>query len=871
MGISASAESEQKGGFPPLDSLSVEERLSLVRHLRSQYKSKVEEIVQARSQDGKAFSNDVPLVVAKDIDELLYAQIEIEGLIVSFKKLQDEGPMTEIDIDVAVSKLFKQYETDPQGNMKAGTFKQLMIDVLGGSQDAPSEKDVQKFLNYMDKNNNGMIEKDELVAFIIDGSSATEEERKAFSQRSPFHEKLSRFLVLILASVAKTIGKGTISGKALVASVSQAMAAKVEGAVNSMFSKYDTDESGHIDVDEFHKFMLEVVADKSDQRKPTRQDAIRFIGIIDGGQNKNIETKGLSKQSVIDFATNVMTSKSEERLKFAAASSMHHKLIDFFLSLLLESLSNVKKNIDTIPEEVLKKRAEAIENLIKVLWEKYDEDKDNALNAKEFKNMIEGVTGGSLSEKDCQRFLKRMDTSGDGLIQGDEFSEFVEQGLALSSSEKSKYASRSPMHAMLVSVFVNAERLIQENGESLEEALKSNGVGGEVLPKSIDALFDHLWEDFDKDKDGALNASEMAQCFLHLTGQEIEIEECDRFLQRIDSSGDGKVQKDEFIEFIENGIRMSPEKRKQYRQRSDMHSSLLDLFDSVMTRVYKNGGENALKPAKRKNSNASNENRKIEQKNVEVYSAASFVAQIWGAFDRDRDGQLNAKETKCLLEKFTGHDVSEEICAKFLQSIDADGDAMIQPDELTTFISNGIKLKPSERQEYSARSPTHETIVEFFNEVDSRLKGDIPLEKELGGPSRNTTSRSSENISTMETEEERILINAVVDEIWRRYDRDSTNKINATEFQAMMTDCVRQGGESQATPKLEETRKFLKFLDQDGDNTLDRNEFHEFILYGSRMTNDQRIEYAKRSSMHAKLMIFISVLIEETKVKQGQA
>eukprot|EP00944_MAST-04C_sp_MAST-4C-sp1_P007014 g7014.t1 len=871
MGIGSSAENEQRGGgVPPLDSLSVEEQLSLIRHLRSEYETKVEEIVKTRSQDEKACSNDIPLVVTKDVDDLLYAQIEIEGLIASFKTLKDEGPMTEIDIDVAISKLFKQYETDPLGNMKAGTFKQLMIDVLGGNQDAPSEKDVQKFLNYMDKNNNGMIEKDELVAFIIDGSSATEEERKAFSERSPFHEKLSRFLVLILASVAKTIGKGTISGKALVASVSQAMAQKVEAAVNNMFSKYDTDESGHIDVDEFHKFMLEVVADKSDQRKPTRQDAIRFIGIIDGRQNKNIESKGLSKQSVIDFATNVMTSKSEERLKFAAASSMHHKLIDFFLSLLLESLSNVTKTIDMIPEEVLKKRAAAIENLIKVLWEKYDEDKDDALNAKEFKSMIEGVTGGSLSEKDCQRFLKRMDTSGDGLIQGDEFAEFVEQGLALSSSEKSKYASRSPMHAMLVSVFVNAERLIQENGESLDEALQAKSTDGEVLPKSIDALFDHLWEDFDKDKDGALNALELAKCFLHLTGQEIEIEECDRFLQRIDSSGDGKVQKDELIEFIENGIRMSPEKRKQYRQRSDMHSSLLDLFDSVMTRVYKNGGENALKPAERGNiSNASNGNRKVEQKNVEseVYSAASFVAKIWGTFDLDKDGQLNAKEAKCLLEKFTGHDVSEEICAKFLKSIDVDGDAMIQPDELTTFITNGIKLKPSERQEYSSRSPTHETIIEFFNEVDLRLKGEVSLEKELG----NTTARSGGHPSTMETEEERILINAVVDEIWRRYDKDGTNKINATEFQAMMTDCVRQGGESQATPKLEETRKFLKFLDQDGDNTLDRNEFHEFILYGSRMTSEQRVEYAKRSSMHAKLMIFISVLIEETKVKQEQA
>ena len=209
---------------------------------------------------------------------------------------------------------------------------------------------------------------------------------------------------------------------------------------------------------------------------------------------------------------------------------------------------------------------------------------------------------------------------------------------------------------------------------------------------------------------------------------------------------------------------------------------------------------------------------------------------------------------------------------KFLKSIDEDGDALIQPDELTSFIANGVKLKPKEREEYSKRSPTHETIVEFFNEVELRLKGEVRLEPEFGGPrqvedSNSSNGDSNEIDSGAETKEERTLVNSVVDEIWRRYDKDGTNKINATEFQAMMTDCVRQGGETQATPKMEETRKFLKFLDQDGDNTLDRNEFHDFILYGSRMTDEQRIEYAKRSSMHAKLMIFISVLIEEAKLK----
>ena len=134
MGIGASTENQQKNNIPPLDTLSVKERLELVKHLRKEYKVKVKSIVndkKKKKDPNSSSKNDdvLPIVTTADIDDMLYAQIEIEGLITSFEKLRDEGPMTEIDIDIAVTKLFKQYELDPQGNMNATTFKKLMIDI----------------------------------------------------------------------------------------------------------------------------------------------------------------------------------------------------------------------------------------------------------------------------------------------------------------------------------------------------------------------------------------------------------------------------------------------------------------------------------------------------------------------------------------------------------------------------------------------------------------------------------------------------------------------------------------------------------------------------------------------------------------------
>jgi Ca2+-binding EF-hand superfamily protein len=857
MGIGPSTTSADD--LPLLENLTVENRLKLTRHMRKVYADKLKDMLE-KQEKGEATQDEPVIVSPTDVDELLYAQMEIEMLVSQFRKLEKEGPLNEMDIDQAVTKIFNQYPSDSNGQMNASTFKTLMVDVMGPQEEAPSEEDVQKLLSYMDKNGNGMIDQKELVGFIIDGCSASPQERKLFAARSPFHEKLTRFLMLVLAAVAKTLGKGTIVGRSLVASISKALERRVEGAVDKLFTKYDVDNSGEIEVGEFHSFMLEVVASThdADQRKPTARDAERFMGVVDP------ESKGkssLSKQSLIDFAVNVMTSSSNERMKFAATSTMHHKLIDFFLSLLLESLDVAEETIKEVPKEVLEARAAGVQNLVKHLWEKYDEDKDDALNAEEFKKMIEGLTQGMLAEQDCQRFLRRMDTSGDGLIQQDEFCEFVEQGLSLSKEDKKKYAARSPMHAMLVSVFVNAERMITENGtnltqDTLDEKLKSGT--SSAVPKSINGLFDRLWDHFDVDQDGALDGVELNQTFLFLTGREIPVNDCERFLQRIDSSGDGKIQKDELVEFVEAGMRLGPEKRKVYRNRSEMHSALLDLFDSVFARLSSNSAAVAIREAARTIPSAP---KPDAPKVAEKLSPEAFVAKIWGTFDLDGDGALSAEETTRLLHNFTGHAVTEEICANFLKSIDDDGDAKIQPDELSNFIKNGIKLTAAERKEYSARSDAHGTIIEFFNEVDLRLTGEktsLPQNREM--PKVGTVK---------ETKEEETMINSVVDEIWKRYDKDGTNTINAEEFQQLMSDACETGGDPAAKPTVLESRKFLRFLDEDGNDTLDRHEFHNFILYGTHMSDQQRIDYAERSPMHAKLMIFISVLIGEAKKKQA--
>ena len=91
-----------------------------------------------------------------------------------------------------------------------------------------------------------------------------------------------------------------------------------------------------------------------------------------------------------------------------------------------------------------------------------------------------------------------------------------------------------------------------------------------------------------------------------------------------------------------------------------------------------------------------------------------FINFVWREYDKDQSGQIDAEETKQMLENFTGHEVDFDDVHDFLSNIDVNGDALIQKSELMDFINTGIDMTESERKEYAARGKLHATIVEFF-------------------------------------------------------------------------------------------------------------------------------------------------------------
>ena len=116
--------------------------------------------------------------------------------------------------------------------------------------------------------------------------------------------------------------------------------------------------------------------------------------------------------------------------------------------------------------------------------------------------------------------------------------------------------------------------------------------------------------------------------------------------------------------------------------------------------------------------------KKVNLFDVSTNEIAEFVNKIFPRFDGDKDGALNAKETKALIEVLTDQHISTDVCNVILMSIDDNDNAMVEPDELVEFIGGGLHLifDNKRKQRYIARSPAHKIIVDFFAAVYLRIK-----------------------------------------------------------------------------------------------------------------------------------------------------
>jgi hypothetical protein len=95
--------------IPTISDLEVSDRIELIYHLRSEYHKKIREITSKQSNINRS---QAPTVRASDVDDLLFAQIELDSLVEDMRNMQGNGPLSVADMTKGVEFMFSKYDTD---------------------------------------------------------------------------------------------------------------------------------------------------------------------------------------------------------------------------------------------------------------------------------------------------------------------------------------------------------------------------------------------------------------------------------------------------------------------------------------------------------------------------------------------------------------------------------------------------------------------------------------------------------------------------------------------------------------------------------------------------------------------------------------
>ena len=102
-------EEDSYAAFPTISDLEIADRIELIYHLRTNYQKKIREITGRRPGDVRSLP---PTVRPSDVDDLLYAQVELDSLIDDMRSLQGNGPLSVADLTKGVEHMFSKYDTD---------------------------------------------------------------------------------------------------------------------------------------------------------------------------------------------------------------------------------------------------------------------------------------------------------------------------------------------------------------------------------------------------------------------------------------------------------------------------------------------------------------------------------------------------------------------------------------------------------------------------------------------------------------------------------------------------------------------------------------------------------------------------------------
>jgi len=453
----------------------------------------------------------------------------------------------------------------------------------------------------------------------------------------------------------------------------------------------------------------------------------------------------------------------------------------------------------------------------------------------------------------CVNFAKVFDVNGDGVIKEDEFIDLAQFLMVMNFLD-----SADPTENASVTSETRRRGCIQSGREGSKAGKKADKTFNEflqmlesdrdaiveIVPYLPDWLYDFIVSDefldncddqfaaLDVDLSGSLEPDELlpiiaGMCDSH--PMDIDLDKCRKFAKIFDANGDGVIKSDEFIElaqfmmvlsFLESEEANGPSKRGLVHQGRTEHKNGDQNFSDFLAKLE--ADRNAMAevtpylPDWLYNELCSNE----------------FLDECDKSFldlDADGNGVLDPDElVPVIAHMFQAHPVDIDIdkCKRFVKIFDIKCDGVIRQDEFVDFaqflaVMNWLSQNTEGEAEAGGRTKHGGIKKPTQSKVDSLLdmlhKGKKSLNIVLPFiPEELRDSLSSQTF---------------VDECKQNFaDLDKTNQgeLSSEDLIPVVVEFAMANGHDITS---EDAIKFAAFFDQDGNGKIDMGEFYELVQF----------------------------------------
>ena len=246
--------------------------------------------------------------------------------------------------------------------------------------------------------------------------------------------------------------------------------------------------------------------------------------------------------------------------------------------------------------------------------------------------------------------------------------------------------------------------------------------------KLYEPVLVRLFQTYDADESGALEADEVRQIMLDCIEDERKVltkDEVTQFMRVIGGEDANEINdeeltisQDNFVQFIMSGILKNKKQLSKFAKRSPMHKKLYVFMVHLMA------DGDALERAE-------------YQRNEASYKW--FVNMIWRKYDKDKSGAIDVDEMKELLadavkptlektaqsadlvgggsSRLAAHLPTKQETAAFMKSLDKNGNGSLDKAEFSKFVLESLQLSEDDRVKFASRSQLHEKLYLFLHSV----------------------------------------------------------------------------------------------------------------------------------------------------------